>query len=47
MVWYIPPAGKTVRFSLVMLLCITDGKIIEKRFHIDVHNILRQLGTNA
>lgn len=35
--------GKTVKFSLMMLLQISDGKIIEKRSHVDVHDILRQL----
>ena len=39
--------GKDVRFSLMMLLRIADGKIIEKRSHVDVHDILRQLGDNA
>ncbi|MGJ9385599.1 ester cyclase [Salipaludibacillus sp. CF4.18] len=36
--------GSTVRFSLMMLLRVKDGKIIEKRSHVDVNDILRQLG---
>ncbi|WP_245918043.1 ester cyclase [Alteribacillus bidgolensis] len=43
----IPATEKNVRFSLMMLLRIIDGKIIEKRSHVDVHNILRQLGVNS
>ncbi|MFC4600260.1 ester cyclase [Cohnella hongkongensis] len=39
----VPASGKTVRFSLMMLLRIVDGKIIEKRSHVDVHDIVRQL----
>lgn len=35
--------GKNVRFSLMMLLRIADGKIIEKRSHVDVNDILRQI----
>ncbi|AMQ71602.1 hypothetical protein BAMY6639_13915 [Bacillus amyloliquefaciens UMAF6639] len=38
--------GKSVKFSLMMLLRIVDGKIIEHRSHVDVHDILRQLGVN-
>ncbi|MDM5295287.1 hypothetical protein QUF81_19410 [Peribacillus simplex] len=30
-----------------MLLRIADGKIIEKRSHVDTHDILRQLGVNS
>jgi predicted ester cyclase len=40
----IPATGSPVRFSLMMLLRIEDGKIIEKRSHVDVNDILRQLG---
>lgn len=40
----VPPAGKTVRMSLMMLLRITDGKIVEKRAHYDKYDIFRQLG---
>ncbi|MFO3787591.1 ester cyclase [Bacillus mojavensis] len=39
--------GKTVKFSLMMLLRIADGKIIEHRSHVDVHDILRQLNSDA
>ncbi|WP_312889247.1 ester cyclase [Desertibacillus haloalkaliphilus] len=39
----VPATGKAVRFSLMMLLRIADSKIIEKRSHVDVHDILRQL----
>ena len=40
----IEPTGNQVRFSLMMLLKIQDGKIIEKRAHFDKADILRQLG---
>ncbi len=43
----IPATGKTIRFSLMMLLRIDGGKIIEKRAHFDIHDILRQLGLNS
>ncbi len=39
----IPPAGKRLHFSLLMLLKIADGKIIEKRAHFDRMDIHRQL----
>ncbi|UQZ33445.1 ester cyclase [Paenibacillus sp. PK3_47] len=39
----LPATGKKVRFSLMMLLRIKEGKIIEKRSHVDVHDILKQL----
>ncbi|AJC24970.1 MULTISPECIES: ester cyclase [Bacillus] len=42
----VPATGKSVKFSLMMLLRIVDGKIIEHRSHVDVHDILRQLGVN-
>lgn len=41
----IPPTGNKVRFSLLMLLKIADGKIIEKRAHFDRVDIRRQLGS--
>lgn len=42
--WHgIPARGAKLRFSLLMLLRIADGKIIEKRAHFDVSDILRQL----
>lgn len=37
------PTGRWVRFSLLMLLTIADGKIIEKRAHFDRNDIHRQL----
>lgn len=37
------PAGKRVRFSLMMLLIIADGKISEKRAHFDRLDINQQL----
>ena len=43
----VPATGKTVKFSLMMLLRIANGKIIEKRSHVDIHDILRQLGVDA
>lgn len=39
----IAPTGKTVHFSLMMFLRIKDSKIIEKRSHVDVNDILRQI----
>lgn len=39
----IAPTGKRLRFSLLMLLKIADGKIIEKRAHFDRMDIHRQL----
>ncbi|MCI4128673.1 ester cyclase [Bacillus haynesii] len=43
----VPATGKNVKFSLMMLLRIVNGKIIEHRSHVDVHDILRQLSGNA
>ena len=43
----IAPAGKRLRFSLLMLLTIADGKIIEKRAHFDRMDIHRQLTSNS
>lgn len=43
-IYGIPPTGNKVKFSLMMLLKIVDGKIIEKRSHVDVHDIIKQLG---
>ncbi|WP_250622092.1 ester cyclase [Bacillus sp. SN1] len=40
----VPATGKSVTFSLMILLRIKDGKIFEQRSHVDVHEILRQLG---
>ncbi|MEK5212362.1 ester cyclase [Bacillus subtilis] len=42
----VPATGKSVKFSLMMLLRIADGKIIEHRAHVDVQDILRQLSAN-
>lgn len=39
----IAPTGRRLRFSLLMLLTIADGKIIEKRAHFDRKDIHRQL----
>lgn len=37
------PTNKPVRFSLMMLMTIKDGKIIEKRAHFDHSDVTRQL----
>ncbi|MGE0338180.1 MAG: ester cyclase [Gammaproteobacteria bacterium] len=37
------PKGNNCRFSLLMLLTIKDGKIVEKRAHFDTGDIYRQL----
>jgi predicted ester cyclase len=39
----IAPTGKRLRFSLLMLLTLKDGKIIEKRAHFDRLDIRSQL----
>lgn len=39
----IKPTHKKVHFSLMMFLKIKDNKIIEKRSHVDVNDIIRQL----
>lgn len=39
----LPPTGKKVRFSLMMLLTIKEGKIIEKRAHLNDADIMKQL----
>nr|WP_245711702.1 ester cyclase [Gracilibacillus ureilyticus] len=43
----VPATGKTVKFSLMILLRIVNGKIIEKSSHVDVNDIFRQLTFNA
>jgi predicted ester cyclase len=43
----IEPAGNRLRFSLLMLLRVVDGKIIEKRAHFDRSDIHRQLSQVA
>ncbi|GEO04449.1 hypothetical protein AAE02nite_21130 [Adhaeribacter aerolatus] len=42
-VFGIEPKGNFVRFSLLMLLTIQDGKIIEKRAHFDQADIRAQV----
>lgn len=37
------PKNKKVRFSLMMMLTIKDGKIIEKRAHLNEADIMKQL----
>lgn len=37
------PTNKAVRFSLMMLITIKDGKIIEKRAHFDHADVNHQL----
>ena len=39
----VPPRGQDVRMSLMMLLTIKDGKIIEKRAHFDSADFRRQV----
>ncbi|AZV62558.1 ester cyclase [Peribacillus frigoritolerans] len=39
--------GNKVRFSLMILLRVSEGKIIEQRSHVDINDILRQLGVNS
>lgn len=39
----VPAAGKEARFSLMILLRISEGKIIEQRSFVDVHDIIRQI----
>ena len=39
----VPARGQNVRISLMMLLTIKDGKIVEKRAHFDTGDIMRQL----
>ncbi|WP_260954449.1 ester cyclase [Pseudomonas citri] len=43
----IEPKGARVRFSLMMLLTVTDGKIIEKRAHFDRMDIRKQLAATV
>ncbi|MBI5615594.1 MAG: ester cyclase [Gammaproteobacteria bacterium] len=42
-VFGVPANGKDLRISLMMLLTMKDGKIVEKRAHFDVGDIRRQL----
>lgn len=39
----IQPTHKKVRFSLMMLLTVRDGKLIEKRAHFNEADIMKQL----
>ena len=39
----IEPTNNKVNFSLMMFLRIKDNKIVEKRSHVDVNDIIRQL----
>lgn len=41
----VPPRGQNVRISLMMLLTVKDGKIIEKRAHFDTGDVRRQLAS--
>ncbi len=38
-----PPTNNKLRFSLMMLLTIKDGKILEKRAHLNDADIIKQL----
>lgn len=39
----VPATGKKARFSLMIQLRISEGKIIEQRSHVDVNDIIRQI----
>jgi steroid delta-isomerase-like uncharacterized protein len=39
----VPANGKEAKFSLMILLRISEGKIIEQRSFVDVHDIIRQI----
>ncbi|MBK6908953.1 MAG: ester cyclase [Rhodocyclaceae bacterium] len=39
----IPPTGRDIRISLLHMLTIKDGKIVEKRAHFDMGDVKRQL----
>lgn len=43
----IEPNGRKVRFSLMFMITLKDGKFYEKRAHYDGADILRQLGVNV
>jgi len=43
----IEPKGARVRFSLMMLLTVTDGKINKKRAHFDRMDIRKQLAATV
>lgn len=42
-VFGVPARGQNVRISLMMLLTLENGKIVEKRAHFDVADVVRQL----
>jgi predicted ester cyclase len=42
-IFNVEPTGNHVRFSLLMLLTLKDGKIIEKRAHFDHKDVLFQV----
>lgn len=39
----VPANGKEARFSLMIRLRISEGKIIEQRSFVDIHDIIRQI----
>ena len=39
----VPATGKNAKFSLMILLRISESKIIEQRSFVDVHDIIRQI----
>lgn len=39
----VPAVGKEARFSLMILLRISEGKIIEQRSFVDIRDIIRQI----
>ena len=43
----VAPTNKKVRFSLMFLLTLKDGKFIQKRAHYNTADILKQLGVFA
>jgi predicted ester cyclase len=43
----VAPTNKKVRFSLMFMITLKDGKYIEKRAHYNTSDILKQLGVYA
>ncbi|MBX9605100.1 MAG: ester cyclase [Gammaproteobacteria bacterium] len=41
----VPANGKNIRISIMMYLSIKDGKIVEKRAHFDMGDVMRQLAS--
>nr|WP_235753878.1 ester cyclase [Psychrobacillus sp. INOP01] len=39
----VPATGKEARFSLMILLRISESKIIEQRSFVDIHDIIGQI----